>query len=49
MSSERKVALARAAQGPYGLAPVLASLELLRSTWYYHQRRRVSYSRSTGI
>jgi transposase InsO family protein len=44
MSSERKVALARAAQGPYGLAPVLASLELPRSTWYYHQRRRVSYS-----
>ena len=33
-----------AAQGPYGLAPVLASLELPRSTWYYHQRRRVSYS-----
>lgn len=44
MSNARKVALAREAQGLHGLAPVLASLELPRSTWYYHQRQRVSYS-----
>jgi putative transposase len=44
MSSERKVALARKAHGGHGLAPVLACLGLARSTWYYHQRRRVSYS-----
>jgi len=44
MSCEQKVALARAVQGSHGLAPVLASLELPRSTWYYHQRQRVSYS-----
>ena len=44
MSSERKVALAREATGANGLPPVLASLELPRSTWYYHQGTRVSYS-----
>jgi hypothetical protein len=43
MSSEHKVALARAAQGVHGLAPVLVGLEPSRSTWYYHQCRRVSY------
>lgn len=43
MSSDQKVALARVAQGSHGLAPVLACLQLPRSTWYYHQRQRVSY------
>ena len=44
MGNEQKVALARSAQAAHGLAPVLASLDLPRSTWYYHQRRRVSYA-----
>src|SRR3990172_133766 len=44
MSNGHKVALARAVEGPYATASVLASLELPRSTWYYHQYRRVSYS-----
>ena len=43
MSTEQKVVLARQARAGYGLAPVLASLELPRSTWHYHQRRRVGY------
>jgi len=43
MSNGHKVALARAVEGSYATASVLASLELPRSTWYYHQRRRVSY------
>src|SRR3990170_3855117 len=44
MSNGHKVALAREVEGSYATASVLASLELPRSTWYYHQRRRVSYS-----
>jgi putative transposase len=43
MSNGHKVALARELEGSYATASVLASLELPRSTWYYHQRRRVSY------
>ncbi|MFA5810117.1 MAG: hypothetical protein WC935_07275, partial [Thermoleophilia bacterium] len=27
-----------------GLPAVLAALELLRSSWHYHQRRKVSYT-----
>src|SRR3989304_4739221 len=29
---------------PFGLPAVLAALELPRSTWHYHQRRKVSYT-----
>jgi len=43
MNNGHKVALARAVEGSYATASVLASLELPRSTWYYHRRRRVSY------
>src|SRR4030067_1367006 len=40
MSNGHKVALARAVEGSYATASVLASLELPRSPWSYHQRRR---------
>jgi transposase InsO family protein len=43
MSNGRKVALARELEGSYATASVLASLELPRSTWYYHQRRPADY------
>jgi hypothetical protein len=43
MSNGHKVALARAVEGAYATTSVLASLELPRSTWYYHHCRRVSY------
>ena len=44
MSTERKVALARGAESGHALSPVLEALELPRSTWYYHQNHRVSYT-----
>jgi putative transposase len=44
MSTEQKVALAREAEGGHALSPVLEALELPRSTWYYHQNHRVSYT-----
>lgn len=44
MSTEQKVALAREAQGEHALSSVLEVLELPRSTWYYHQNHRVSYT-----
>src|SRR3972149_5974521 len=43
MSNGHKVALARAVEGSYATTSVLASLELPRSTWYFHQRRRGGY------
>jgi len=44
MSTEQKVALAREAERGHALSPVLEALELPRSTWYYHQNHRVSYT-----
>ncbi|HUW94794.1 MAG TPA: IS3 family transposase [Anaerolineae bacterium] len=44
MSTEQKVALAREAERGHALSPVLEALELPRSTWYYHQSHRVSYT-----
>ena len=44
MSTEQKVALVQKRSQPYGLPAVLAALELPRSTWHYHQRRKVSYT-----
>ena len=41
MSIEEKVALVREAIQGYTLPAALAAVELSRSTWYYHQRRRV--------
>ena len=44
MSTEQKVALVRNRGECCGLPAVLAALELPRSTWHYHQRRKVSYT-----
>jgi len=44
MSTEQKVALASQAKANYGLPAVLAAVELPRSTWYYHQRCKQSYT-----
>lgn len=44
MSVEQKVALAKGARSAAGLAPALAALGLPRSTWYYHQKQRGSYT-----
>ena len=44
MTSEKKMELAREAKGAYALPTVLAALELPRSTWYYHQSCKVSYT-----
>ena len=41
MTTEQKVALEREARAAYGLPPVLAALDLPRSTWYYHRSRPV--------
>jgi len=43
MSTKQKVALATNAGEQYGLNRTLAALELPKSTWYYHQRHKVSY------
>jgi putative transposase len=44
MSTEEKVTLAAEVQGSHGVTSVLAALELPRSTWYYRQNHRVSYT-----
>lgn len=44
MTREQKVAPAREAEGGHALSPVLEALELPRSTWYYYQNHRVSYT-----
>jgi putative transposase len=44
MNTELKVTLAGEAHESYGLPSVLAALELPRATWYYHQRRGMSYA-----
>lgn len=44
MTNAEKVALAREAKDRYGLAPVLAALELPRSSWYYNVSRRRTYT-----
>lgn len=44
MTTEDKVKLASQARHDFGLPTVLAALELPRSTWYYHQREKVSYT-----
>jgi len=45
MSIEEKMALVREAIQGHTLPAALAAVELPCSTWYYHQRRRVSYGR----
>jgi transposase InsO family protein len=44
MTTEVKVQLASQARGDFGLPAVLAALGLPRSTWYYHQQDKVSYT-----
>jgi putative transposase len=44
MNTEEKVSLAYQAQDEHGLSSVLAALQLPRSTWYYHQNQRVTYT-----
>jgi hypothetical protein len=44
MTTEQKVELVTAVQEAYGLGPALQALELPRSTWYYHQKEKVSYA-----
>jgi putative transposase len=44
MSTEEKVALASEVQSSHAVTSVLAALELPRSTWYYRQNHRVSYT-----
>ncbi len=43
MTPEQKVALVESARERYGLNLTLAAVELPKSTWYYHQKQKVSY------
>jgi transposase InsO family protein len=43
MTTEQKVALVASVQEEFGLTPALATVELPKSTWYYHRGHRVSY------
>jgi len=44
MSTEEKVSLVHEVQDEHGLSSALAALQLPRSTWYYHQNQRLSYT-----
>lgn len=44
MTTVQKVELVTSVQETYGLAPALAALDLPKSTWYYHQREKVTYA-----
>ena len=43
MSAEKKVELILSVKDEYGLAPTLRALDLPRSTWYYHEKQKMSY------
>ena len=43
MTTEEKVELVASVWEAHGLAPVLAAVELPKSTWYYHRRHEVPY------
>lgn len=43
MTTAEKVALVEDVHGTHGLNPVLSTLDLPKSTWYYHQNQKVSY------
>lgn len=43
MTLEQKVALVETTQDMYGLNLALAAIDLPKSTWYYHQKRKVAY------
>ncbi len=44
MTTEQKVELVASAQDTYGLTLALAAVDLPKSTWYYNQRQRISYT-----
>jgi putative transposase len=44
MINEQKVALVEEAWEEYGLARVLAAVDLPKSVWYYHRNHKVSYA-----
>ena len=43
MTSEQKVSLVETLKDTYGLNLVLGAVDLAKSTWYYHQKHKVSY------
>ena len=43
MTAQQKVALVEEAREIYGLKVALEALDLPKSTWYYHQKHKVSY------
>jgi len=43
MTTEHKAALVQGVWETYGLKPALAAVELPKSTWYYHQKHKVTY------
>jgi putative transposase len=43
MTTKQRVDLVEEVQEEYGLAPALKAVELPKSTWYYHQKEKVSY------
>ena len=44
MRPEQKVALVKSVENSYGLNRALSSVDLPKSTWYYHQRHKVDYA-----
>lgn len=43
MTTEQKVALVEEVWEIYGLKPTLEAVDLPKSTWYYHQKHKVTY------
>lgn len=43
MTSEQKATLVEAAKDTHGLNLALATIDLPKSTWYYHQKHKVAY------
>jgi transposase InsO family protein len=43
MSTEQKVTLVETVKDTYGLNLALATIDLPKSTWYYHQKHKVAY------
>ena len=43
MTIEQKVALVESVWQSYGLTPVLAAVDLTKSTWYYHCNHKLRY------
>lgn len=43
MTSEQKVTLVETAKDTHGLNLALATIDLPKSTWYYHQKHKVAY------